>query len=106
MRQSDTIHAFLNEVVDFIKNGVITRSEYYQNYKNYCDVFGLDPESNRRFTQVMQGTKGISECKIGNERSWKGVRCKKIDEDGLIKDVSSTDSTDSTNNTIQEILKV
>ena len=96
MRQSDTIHAFLNEVVEFIKNCVITRSEHFQNYKNYCDVFGLDPESNRRFTQVMQNTKGISECKIGNERAWKGVRCKKIDDDGNILDFQSTDSTLST----------
>ena len=96
MRQSDSINAFINEMLVFGQSFVTTRAENYQNYKDYCEVFGLKDESDRRFVSVLHRTKGVSECKSSNQRAWKGVRCKKIDDDGNIKDFQSTDSTLST----------
>ena len=40
-RASDTISAFLSEIAILDKNLVTTRTEAFEAYKNYCDVFGL-----------------------------------------------------------------
>ena len=96
MRNSDPINAFIKEMVVYGTNFVITRTDLYDNYKEYCEIFGLEVESNRKFTQVIKQTKGVSEYRIRNERAWRAITCKKISDDGQICDVVESPSTDST----------
>jgi P4 family phage/plasmid primase-like protien len=86
-RASDTISAFLTEMAIFDKNRVTTRSEAFTAYKNYCEVLGLDAEIEKKFTQRLKETPKISVCFVRTpkqERAWKGLGLKDIDDDGKI----------------------
>ena len=90
-RASDTISAFLNEIAIFDKNLVTTRTEAYEAYKDYCDMYGLENESNKHFTQRLKETPRISVTKVRQpkqERAWKGLGLKTLDND--------TEGTDGT----------
>ena len=83
-RASDSISAFIKEMAIFGKNYVTLRSAAYSLYKDYCDVFGLEQENEKKFTQSMKETKGVTQGRIKNERAWKGVTFKEISDDGKI----------------------
>ncbi len=86
-RASDTISAFLTEMAILDKNRVTTRNEAFEAYKNYCDVLCLDPEPEKKFTQRLKNTPKISVCFVRipkQERAWKGLGLKNIDDDGKI----------------------
>ncbi len=85
-RASDTIGAFLREMAVYGKNHEAYRSCAYDSYKEYCEVFGLDQESDKKFTQRLKETRGITSAKRHGERIWKGVTFREINEDGEITD--------------------
>jgi P4 family phage/plasmid primase-like protien len=92
LRASDTIGAFLKEMVIFGKNYVTTRSETYERYKEYCDALGLDAETNVKFTQRMKDTPKVSVCSVKKpkqERAWRGITLKLINEEGEIAEDKS-----------------
>lgn len=95
-RASDTISAFLKEIVIFNKNLVTTRAEAYATYKEYCDLFGLDQETDKKFTQRLKETPKISVATFPpkNLRAWKGLGVKKINEDGTLDQSHLTHLTD------------
>lgn len=95
LKASDTISAFLTELGIFDKNLVTTRCEAYEAYKNYCDVFGLEPENEKRFISRLKETPKISITfvrKPKQERAWKGLGLRTIDDEGKIKK-NATDAT-------------
>ena len=71
LRHSDTISAFLNELGVKDTNLVTKRAKALKFYLEYCDFYGLEIESEKRFTQRLKETPKISLCKIGNDRAWK-----------------------------------
>ena len=79
-RVSDTIGAFLNELGIFGKNFTCTRAKAYEAYENYCEVYGLEPENVKDFTQELEHTPKVSKGKKGGERYWKGVSFNSITE--------------------------
>jgi len=86
-RASETISAFLNEIAVFDKNLVTTRSQAFDSYKNYCDMFGLEAETDKKFTQRLKETPKISVTvvtKPKQERAWKGLGLKTLNDDGTI----------------------
>ena len=96
-RASDTIGAFLKEMAIYGKNYVTFRSYAFDLYKEYWEVFGLDQESDKKFTVRLKETRGITQCKHKEERAWKGFTLKEITEEGEIKDPKTgTDGTDRT----------
>ena len=80
LRHSDTINAFLTDLGEFDKSYATTRSETLTLYKNYCESYDLEPENEKKFTQRLKETPKISMCKVLNERAWKGIRFKKIED--------------------------
>ena len=110
-RASDTISAFMKEMAIFSKNLITTRSDAYDAYKTYCDVFGLEAESDKKFTQRLKETPKIKATTTpvkGNRlRAWNGLGLKKLNDDGTVSGVSdvslqmtlipSSDSTESEN---------
>ena len=70
----------------------ILRSEALNKYKDYCDLYGLDPENDRNFTKQLKDMPKVKSGKIGNDRAWVGITFRSVNEDGA----ESTDSTDST----------
>jgi hypothetical protein len=96
-RASDTISAFLTEMAIFDKNIVTPRSKALTAYKNYCDVLGLDAENEKKFTQRLKETPKISVTLIRNpqERAWKGLSLKTIDDDGKITQNDTLDTHDT-----------
>jgi putative DNA primase/helicase len=97
LRASDTISAFKTEMLVFNRNLEVTRSEAYDAYKEYCDVFGLTAENEKRFTQTLKETPKVSITTVSKpkrERAWKGIGLKKLSEDEIVTDV--TDVTLST----------
>jgi P4 family phage/plasmid primase-like protien len=83
-RASDTIGAFLKEMVIFNRNLVITRHEAFDSYKNYCDVLGIDSENDKHFAQRLMDTPRISPGRFKEERAWRGIGLKQIDENGKV----------------------
>ncbi|MGA2523645.1 MAG: phage/plasmid primase, P4 family [Candidatus Bathyarchaeia archaeon] len=87
LKASDTISAFLTELAIFDKNRITTRNEAYESYKNYSDVFGLEAENEKKFTERLKNTPKISigfVHKPKQERAWKGLGLRKLDEEGKI----------------------
>jgi P4 family phage/plasmid primase-like protien len=81
-RVSDSIGAWLNELCLFGKNYVCTRQEAYESYENYCELYGLEVENSKEFTQRLEHTPKISKGKRNNIRNWKGLSFKELsDED-------------------------
>ena len=81
-RASDTIGAFLIECGTYSKNFVCTRADAYAAYRDYCEVYGLEIDSDKDFTQRLEQTPKISKGKTKGERAWKGVSFNNIsDED-------------------------
>jgi P4 family phage/plasmid primase-like protien len=80
-RASDTIGAFLNELGTFGKNFVCTRQEAYIAYQNYCEVYGLNIEDSKSFTQRLEHTPKITKGRHKTERGWKGVSFKNLSEE-------------------------
>jgi len=85
-RASDNIGAFLLEVGIFDRNLVTTRSAAFEAYKEYCDVIGLEAESDKAFTQRLKNTPKISVTTVPpkNLRAWKGLGLNKLNDDGTI----------------------
>ena len=94
-RASDTIGAFLSEMVIFDKDSFKGRSETLKAYKDYCDYYGLDNETDKALVNRLKNTPRINEGKrfiqsLGKrERSWIGIDFRELPEDG-------TDVTDGT----------
>ena len=83
LRHSDTIQAFLNEACEIGSNKFYTlRSEAYESYKSYCDEFGLEPKTTKRFTQQLRETKRVFDHKkmiLGKaERVWTGLQVRSM----------------------------
>ena len=98
LKASDTISAFLTELGIFDKNLVTTRSEAYEVYKNYCDIFGLEVENDKKFTLRLKETPKITVTlvrKPKQERAWKGLGLKTIDEEGKINQPITFDTLDT-----------
>lgn len=94
-RASDSIGAFLKEMAIYGRNYVTFRNLVFDTYKEYCEVFGLDQESDKKFTQRLKETRGITPGKRVGDRIWKGVTFREITEDGEIRDpVSGADRAD------------
>jgi putative DNA primase/helicase len=93
-RVSDTIGAFIAEMVIFGKNLVTTRSDAFEAYKRYCDFIGATNESDKAFTNRLKNTPKIkpggTRIKGQYERAWLGIALKPIPED------FATDATDAT----------
>lgn len=91
-RASDTISAFIKEMVILSKNLVTIRSDAYEAYKNYCDMFGLEAENDKKFTQRLKETPKIkvttTTAKGSRLRAWQGLGLKKLNDDGTVSDVS------------------
>jgi phage/plasmid-associated DNA primase len=98
LRASDTISSFLKEMVIFDKNSVTTRSDVLEAYTNYCDVLGLDAENEKKFTARLKETPKISVTLIRKpkqERAWKGLSLKQIDDEGKISKNNSAVTLDT-----------
>lgn len=80
-RASDTIGAFLDELGTFGKNFVCTRQEAYISYQNYCEVYGLNMENDKEFTQRLEHTPKITKGKHKGDRAWKGLSFKNLTEE-------------------------
>jgi phage/plasmid primase, P4 family, C-terminal domain len=97
-RASDTIQAFLTEMAIFDKNLVTTRADAYNAYKEYCEFYGLDNESDKKFTQHLKETPKISVTTVSKPsrlRAWKGLGLRTLNEEentSLVSDVSVLDS--------------
>lgn len=90
-RASDTIRAFIEEMFVWDKNRVTTRSEAYEGYKEYCEIFGLESENERKFTQTIKETPKITATttsKPKRERAWKGFSLKCLNDDETVTDVT------------------
>ena len=83
-------------MVVFQKDNSVYRSYVYDCYKEYCEIFGLDQENNKKFTQRLKETRGISQCKKDQERAWRGIALKTLTEYGEILDLTERKRTDRT----------
>jgi len=81
-RVSDTTMAFLDEQCLYDKDGVYTRNELYDLYKEYCDAYGLTIEDERIFTgKLKQNPKIKNQYKRiegKNSRVWTGLKVKTL----------------------------
>jgi P4 family phage/plasmid primase-like protien len=83
-RASDSIGAFLAERGIYGAKLIATRSEAYDNYKEYCEEIGVQPESDRVFTQRMKQTRNVKDAKSQGKRQWQGVAFKQTGADGAV----------------------
>ena len=90
-RASDSITAFKTEMLIFDKNLVVTRSQVFDAYKEYCDLYGLEADNEKRFTQALKETPKISATTVSKpkrERAWKGIGLKHLNDDDTVTDVT------------------
>ena len=93
LRASDSINAFLKEVGIFDRTLFVTRNEAYETYKDYCEKYGIDNESDKKFTKTLRETKGIKDIskRVNGSKSrvWYGLGLKTLIND----EESGTDGT-------------
>jgi putative DNA primase/helicase len=90
-RASDSIGAFLKEMVVYDKNLVTTRSDAFTSYKDYCDFYGLDADNEKKFTQRLKETPRVSVTTVSHpkrERAWRGIGLKNLKDDTDVTDVT------------------
>lgn len=97
-RLSDSISAWLHECIIFDKCLWITRSEAYEDYKDYCDAIGAEVESNRTFTQTLKHTPKIKDTKKkvrgkSGTRVWIGIGLKPEDKRDYSSDNEENDES-------------
>ncbi|MCW4003708.1 MAG: phage/plasmid primase, P4 family, partial [Candidatus Bathyarchaeota archaeon] len=84
-RASDTIGAFISEMVIFNKNSYKGRAEVHAAYKEYCDFYGLENENEKALVSRLKNTPKISEGKRlvngKRERCWIGIDLRKLPEE-------------------------
>ncbi len=97
-RSSDTIGAFLTEMVIFDKTKYRGRAETFEAYKKYCDFYGLENEEDKALVSRLRNTPKINEGKRlvngKRERCWIGIDLIKLPED----EENGSDGTDGTVN--------
>ena len=100
-RASDSISAFKTEMFIFDKALTTTRSQAFDAYKEYCDVYGLDAENEKKFTQALKETAKVSITTVSKPsrlRAWKGFGLQILNEDAIVSDVSDVSLVPYCNN--------
>jgi hypothetical protein len=64
MRASDPFNAWINDCVVFVPEAFLTRQEAFNNYRDYTDELGADPDSPRTFYSKMRQTPRIKDTQI------------------------------------------
>jgi hypothetical protein len=105
LRHSDTITAFINETGTLAKTFSILRSEAWEAYKTYCDFYGLENDTEKKFTARLKDTPKIGVCQLKDkagtyQRGWKGVTFRVISESEEKSEAQTTlTNTPNTQNT-------
>ena len=90
-RASNSITAFKTEMLIFNRNRVTSRNEAFEVYKEYCDLYGLEAENEKRFTQALKETPRVSVTTVSKpkrESAWKGIGLKSLNDDESVTDVT------------------
>lgn len=95
-RSSDTIGAFISELGVFGKNFVCTRADAYDAYKDYCELYGLELQTDKDFTQRLEQTPKVTKGKTKGQRAWKGISFNNLTEDENQATLGMEKGTDGT----------
>lgn len=80
---SNSVLSFVNEWCELDASYEVPSMELYNKYKVYCEVCGMSPYAQKRFSQELENccpdlTKGKDN--LGKRRTWKGIRVSDITE--------------------------
>jgi putative DNA primase/helicase len=75
----DVLGQFIRDEMTLSTNATISRSTFYQVYRQWCEAEGEKPMGAKRVVQYMR-EKGIREQWFGGLRSWSGLRIKTLKE--------------------------
>lgn len=82
---SDSIAAFINEVLEKDSDGEVSKAELYDSYKTYCEREGLTimPKINlsKRIGEISWIYESTFKKDGKTTRGWKGLRCKQVEEE-------------------------
>ena len=78
---SNSVLSFVNEWCEQDASYEVPSMELYNKYKVYCEVCGMNPYAQKRFSQELENscpdlTKGKDN--LGKRRTWKGIRVSDI----------------------------
>ncbi len=72
-KENDSLESFIAECCETGKLKVCKNSELYPNYVNFCNMSGLTPLSQTKFSPEMNSKPGISSKKSKFGVEWKGI---------------------------------
>ena len=72
-KENDSLESFIAECCETGKLKVCKNSELYPNYVNFCNMSGLSPLSQTKFSPEMNSKPGISSKKSKFGVEWKGI---------------------------------
>ena len=85
MRVSDPFNAWLGDCCLFLSEAYLTRQEAYNNYRDYSDELGAEPDNTKSFYQKMRQTPKIKDTQIRidgkRERVFQGITFKTDNEE-------------------------
>lgn len=80
---SNSVLSFVNEWCELDASYEIPSMELYNNYKHYCEVCGLSPYAQKRFSQDLENSfPDLKKAKdsLGKRRTWRGIKVSDITE--------------------------
>jgi putative DNA primase/helicase len=96
-RASDSVLAFIDDQCIFEKGFILPRSDVYDIYKDYCDLYGLPIEDEKAFVgRVKQLPKVYAvsrRIEKENTRVWIGLKIKELPQDDSVDDTPDTSKT-------------
>lgn len=106
LRKSNSVYAFVQDMVEKSPDLYVTNDELYNSYKNYCDVNALTIFPRRQFTieferMVPYARRDNTKIAKRSVRIWRGITLKTIDEaeENKPSGPSTLDSYDQTTDT-------
>ncbi len=80
LRASDSVSALINETAIYGKQYQTTRNEAKEAYIKYCDLYGIEPENEKKLAAKLRETPHVKDAKTRidgkSERVWVGISFK------------------------------
>ena len=85
MESNSTIQVFLNQFCDFAPEHKLSKRDFYECYRNFCLASGTTPLKINNLCKILKSEFGIEEGRIRDERFWKGLRLRLMDEANAVQ---------------------
>src|SRR5690606_8838157 len=72
--ESDTLHGFFEDRCEFDEKATVSRADFYEAYRHWCNDTGNDPINVASFKREVAADSRITPAKVRGFAVWRGVK--------------------------------